>query len=666
MWVLDPRMRCCRFGRGLLATALLLACGDSSLPGSNPPSLGPPVDVDAALTPDAMSAIDATLPDDGTGGASNLDANMAVDADASSSPGLVNLGGNVEPGGVHFRVWAPHASEAWVRGNFSSMDAPMTAVGGGIFDAHVSDAGAGTSYSFVLQTPSGTLVRTDPYCRELGGAGCIVVDPDAYAWTSPPFTRAPRESTVVYEMHVGSFAVPSGAANGGFASTRDALANLADLGVNAIEVMPIQDFGGGAEGWGYNPQLYFPPKASYGTAADFNGLVDAAHGLGIAVLIDTVINHMDSWSQAPLRCFDEDCADASAGIYFFPPGPYATTPWGPRPNYADPNVSAMLVSTVDAWMGEHRADGFRWDSVSNIRALDGTGTTPGGEDVLARVNNTVHARGGLSIAEDLKGYAPITAAVTAGGFGFDAQWDGFGYTIANVLVPAADTGRDLGAVVGALQGTYGGDAFARLLFTEDHDTVGNGGARLPSAIDSANPTSFDARKRSMLAATLLLTAPGVPMLFMGQESLAVGTFTDPPAPLAAPTATGLQVRAFYKDAIRLRRNLDGAAASLSESGVEITHRNDTAKVLGYRRFGPSGEDVLVVVNLMNKGYTGYNVGVADTTPWRIRLNSDLPIYGSDFTGTQTGTVTPTALPTDGKPYAVTLALGPYSAMILSR
>jgi 1,4-alpha-glucan branching enzyme len=490
-------------------------------------------------------------------------------------------------------------------------------------------------------------------------------DPSGYAWQSGAFTRPSRAASVVYELHVGSFA-PDASGQGTFASTRDALPALAELGINVIELMPVQDFGGGSKGWGYNPQLFFAPKPSFGGADDLRTLVDAAHQLGIAVWMDTVINHMDGWSKAPLRCFDGNCPDASAGVYFFGPGAYATTPWGPRPNYGEPMVAQMLVDAASAWIDEMHGDGFRWDSVSNIRALDGNGTIPGGKDLLVALNDLTHARGAFSVAEDLKGYAAITHATADGGFGFDAQWDGFGYTVTNVLAQTDDANRDLGALIGALTSTYGGDAYARLLFTEDHDTVGNGGARLPSKIDPANPTSLAARRRSMLGALLLMTTPGVPMIFMGQESLATGGFANPPAPLAAPDATGQEVRAFYKDLIGLRRNLAGTTGGLLDSGIEVFHRNDTGKALAYRRHGASGQDVLVLVNLRNKAYAEYDIGVDDPGPWTIRLNLDSPAYGADFPTGQTGTVTARAGAKDGKAYTLPLQLGAYGAIVLSR
>jgi 1,4-alpha-glucan branching enzyme len=395
--------------------------------------------------------------------------------------------------------------------------------------------------------------------------------------------------------------------------------------------------------------------------------VDAAHALGIGVWLDTVVNHYDGSGKAPLMCFDGQCPSGSDGIYFFPPGMYATTPWGPRPDYTEPDVASMIEASVSWWLGENRGDGFRWDSVSNIRAVNGQGTVPGGKDLLVAANAATHLGGGSSVAEDLKGYGAITEAPAEGGFGFDAQWDGFGYTVDGVLVPASDAGRNMAAIQSALQGTSGGDPFARVIFTEDHDIVGNGGSRLPSAIDPANPVSFAARRRSMLGAVLVLSAPGVPMLFMGQESLALGTFTDPPAPLAAslPSA-GPPVRAFYKDMIALRRNLGGLAGGLSDTGVTILQREDTNKVIAYRRMGDSGEDVIVVLNFSNKAYTTYDVGVPAPGPWRIRLDTDWLEYGADFGGGQMGSVMTTPVVKDNQPNTLPVKLGAYAAVVFSR
>jgi 1,4-alpha-glucan branching enzyme len=444
------------------------------------------------------------------------------------------------------------------------------------------------------------------------------------------------------------------------------LADLADLGANVIELMPALDSGVG-DGWGYAPQLYYAPRPAYGAAGDLRALVDEAHLDGIAVWLDVVFNHCDGSSKAPLRCFDGDCAGSPAGVYFFPQSsPWATTPWGPRLDFSKPEVADMIVDSLSAWMVEMRGDGFRWDSVSNIRGNDGQGTAPGGRELIVRGNALIHQLGGTSVAEDLKGLAAITQDPGAGGFGFDAQWDGFGYTVADQLALSDDNARDLGQIQGALTGSYAGDPFARLIWIEDHDTVGNGGAHLPSRIDAVNPESFAARKRSMLGGVLLLTAPGVPMLFQGQDILATGTFASSPAPLAPPTPAGQLMRSFYKDMIKLRRNVDGNTGSLAAPGIDILHRNDSAKVIAYGRHGASGDDVIVIVNLRNKAYATYDIGVPSAGPWQVRLDTDWTTYGSDFGGGQTGAVQTSATAYDGQPYKLPIKLGAYSAVVFSK
>jgi 1,4-alpha-glucan branching enzyme len=602
--------------------------------------------------------------------ASVADMTNATPSDAGSADSGIalapNLGANVSTGGVTFRLWAPHATAATVVGSFAASPATMMPLAAGLFEANVTGAKAGDSYHFTLADGTGTLDRTDPYCRQLSGSDCVVVDPAAYAWHTPTFTRAPRNSTIVYELHVGSFAVPSGATMGSFASTAAALAPVADLGANVVEVMPIQSYGSAADTWGYNPQLFFAPRPELGSSDDLRGLVDTAHGLGVGVWMDTVVNHTDGWNQAPLYCYDAPCTDGGDGIYFFPPGTYATTPWGPRPNYAEPEVASMLLTAVGAWIDELHGDGFRWDSVSNIRALDGSGAVPGGKDLLVAANELIHAKGGMSVAEDLKGYGAITQAPSAGGFGFDAQWDGFGGEVTGVLTQASDANRDLGAIQSALTSNSGGDPFARLLYIEDHDTVGNGGARLPSLIDAADPESWASRRLSILGGVLLMTSPGVPMLFMGEEYLATGTFANPPAALAAPTANGALVRAFYKDMIALRRDTASTTGGLTDANVDIIQRNDAAKVIAYRRYGASGQDVIVIVNLMNKAYTEYDIGVADPGPWQVRLTTDNTAYGADFTAGPTTPITARVGNKDGQAYTLPVVLGAYGAVVFSK
>lgn len=580
-------------------------------------------------------------------------------------------GANVDPaGGVTFRVWAPHAIAARVVGDFPEASVAMTPAAAGSYAAHIAGAKDGSHYTFEFDSPSDgeagatidTVQRVDPYCREvsLDQKTCTVRAPSGYAWPSAaPFVRPAREKAIVYEMHVGGI-TEGGTLN----AARAKLADLADLGVTVVELMPVQAFGGTAKGWGYNPHLWMAPKPDYGSADDLRAFVAEAHRLGLAVWIDYVVNHYDGWSKAPLRCFDGYCPPEGAGIYFFGQGPYANTDWGPRPDYSQRAVADMFVAAAEQWLTEYRGDGFRWDSTANIRALDGSGSVPGGKELLMRANDRIHQLGGTSVAEDWKGLASITSSTTppAGsdasnaGYGFDAQWDGFGWNAMAQLVEANDAARDMGVVASALTGGYGGDPFARVLWLETHDTVGNGGARLPVRIDSAAPASWATRKRVLLGGTLLMTTPGVPMLFMGEEFLATGGFTDPPTPLETPSAAGQKVRAFYKDVIALRRSLD----DLSSPTVSVFHRNDTNKVIGFAR-----GKLRVVMNFKNKAYTEYDVGVPSAGPWKILLNTESTAYGDDFGAGQTGSVTAVTGAKDGEAFSLPLALAPYSAMVLS-
>jgi 1,4-alpha-glucan branching enzyme len=570
---------------------------------------------------------------------------------------------------VSFRVWAPHATAALVEGDFGA-SVPLVAGDGGVFGAVVPGAQAGQRYRFALTSGAQMLPRLDPRARASDGDWSVIVDPAAYAWKSGSFTPPARPEAVVYELHIGSFAA-SGAGTGTFLSAIDRLDSLADLGVNVIELMPTNQFGGSAGGWGYNPQGYFAPRPDYGSPDDLRRLVDEAHARGIAVLLDLVYNHYDGWSKAPLRCFDGDCPGNSPGVYFFGAGAYQTTPWGPRPDYTNPQVASFLLDGVTLWLQDYRVDGFRWDSTSNIRGVDGKGEVPGGRDLLRQANERAAAirPGVIRIAEDLKGESLLTAPLSAsGGLGFDAQWDGLGYPLIAAIVGSDDKARDLGAVRAAMGTSYNGDPFARVLFSENHDLVGNGSARLPSRIDGADPGSWAARKRSMLAAAVVLTTPGVPMLFMGQEMLARGPFANPPDPLDWSLADAYApVRSFYRDMIRLRRNLEGHSAGLLGSHLDIYHVNDGAKVFAYRRWQESGDDVIILVNFSGKPYTEYDLGLPAAGPWQIRLDSDHQGYSTDFAGgNATTTVATTGKPRDGLPFTGGVALGAYSLVVLSR
>jgi 1,4-alpha-glucan branching enzyme len=611
---------------------------------------------DASRLLDAAPA-DLSYPKDLPVAADVLVDDVAADGGADATP-VVD--------GVTFRVWAPAAREARVTGDFG--ERAMTLTADGVFEARVAEAMPGQRYRFVLRSGDQTLTRTDPRAWALRDGDAIVPPRERYPWRVTTFAPPRLRDAVLYELHIGSFSVGPGESAGSYASVTRRLDALADLGVNAIQLMPVSEFGT-ATGWGYNPRLWSAANAAYGPPEALQRLIDEAHARGIAVLLDLVYNHYTGSRTAPLHCFDGDCPGGSSGVYFFRDAPYRSTPWGPRPDFARREVADAIVDSVAHWLDAYRVDGFRWDSVSNVRAIDGMGTVPGGRDLMLRAHAVTRSLrpGALVIAEDLKGEAAITRPASAGGFGFDAQWDGFVYQMAEVLAGANDDARNMDVLRGMITGSYNNDPFQRIIGTENHDTVGNGGLRFPQRVDGAAPTSFAARKRSMLAAALAFTSPGVPMLFMGQEHLEVGTFASTPTPLDwTREEAHARVRQFYRALVRLRRNLDGASPGLLGAHVEVIHLSAANKVIAFRRWDRGGDDVVVVANLRNRGYTQYNVGLPAGGQWRVRLDSDDPRWSTDFRGTARATVDADARPYDNQPFTGSIVLGPWSVVVLSR
>ena len=588
-------------------------------------------------------------------------------------PSGKHMGATPYEGGVEVRVWAPNAKAVAVVGELAGASGRRSLSpepgGTGMYSARIDGGRAGQTYRFSITTQDGSeLSRVDPRAREIAGNESRVVDPRAYAWKSKPFTPPARANAIVYEMHIGSFHAPGGVNTGTFASAIEKLDALAELGVNVVELMPVNGHGG--HGWGYGPQQWYAPHPAYGGPDDLRRFVDEAHARGIAVVLDIVFNHMDGWAQAPLRCFDAPCSATSSGVYFFEEEPYRRTPWGPRPNFAKKEVSDFFVDNVFAWTKEYRIDGFRHDSVSNIRAIDGQGTVPGGSDLLRRMNEVTEAAlpGALLVAEDLKGWSGITLARGSGGLGFHTQWDGgFHWAVTGAASAAGDDARDLGAVRGALLNAYNGDPFQRVMYVESHDTAGNDGQRLPVRIDAADPKSLDSRRRGMVAAGLLFTAPGVPMLFQGQEMLDEVKFVPQPSPLdwsKATTPENAGFRTFYRDAIKLRRT----EAGLAGAHVAITHLNDTGgnKVLVMRRWNKGGDDVMVIANFGSKSYTRYDVGVPSAAAWTARIDSNAVRYGADLGSASPTTVQVLATPRDGLPATAAITLASYSLVVLTK
>jgi len=590
--------------------------------------------------------------------------------------------------GVAFRVWAPHADAVYVTGSFNdwSPDAnPMTREADGYWYADIASVAVGAEYRYRIVSGDRQLLRIDPCAREVtSSVGNAVVHDPHFDWGGDEFHLPAVNELVIYEMHLGTFHDREDGHKDKFAAVVQKLDHLQRLGVNVIEVMPLAEFAGGLS-WGYNPACVFAVESDYGGPAGFKRFVKAVHEAGMGVILDVVYNHFGP-SDLDLWQFDGWSENEQGGIYFYNDW-RAETPWGAtRPDYGRKEVRQFIRDNALMWLDEYHVDGLRLDMTLFIHNVRGNGDPgadlPDGWSLIQWINREVRQRhpGRITIAEDLQNDDRLTKPVDQGGAGFTAQWGArFVHPVRAAVIAPSDDQRSLDSVRGALEARYNGDPFQRVIYSESHDEIANGKARVASEINPQNPDCWAAQKRTTLAAALVLTAPGIPMLFQGQEFLEDGWFQDS-VPLdwdKSEEFSGL-VR-MYRDLIHLRLNRFGSTRGLSGSGLHTFHQNQADNVLAYHRWhqGGPGDDVVVVVNLSHQPREYYELGFPSPGTWRLRLNSDWVGYSRAF-GNQACTDVvaaaerpgepphPVAARRDGFPAAATVSIGPYSVLVFSQ
>lgn len=575
-----------------------------------------------------------------------------------------------------FRVWAPHATAAAVAGSFNDWSEPGVAMapdpaGSGTWWVFVPGVTAGAEYRYRLDTPAGVLWRIDPYARQVtGSAGnAVVYDPDAFDWGMQQFETPAWNEVVLYEMHVGTFAARPDVP-GTFDRAIRRMPYLRDLGVGAIQVMPPFEYAGDVS-WGYNPAHVFAIESMYGGPDAFKRFVRSAHEHGIGVIVDVVYNHLGP-GDLDLWRFDGWAEGDWGGIYFYN-DERAVTPWGnTRPDYGRGEVRSFLRDSALTWLEEFRADGLRFDSTLYIRTVDESPETelPDGWSFLAWLNDEIRARQPwkLTIAEDLGGDAPITVATADGGAGFGARWEpSFLHLVRDVLTAPQDDQRRVGAIVEAL--LAGADQpFSRVIYTESHDDVANGQLRLAEAVAPGDAGNWFARKRATLGSAITLTAPGIPMLFQGQELLEDGWFDDTiPLDWSKSGRFGGIVQ-LHRDLIALRRNADGWSAGLAGPSIAILRADQDSKLLAWHRWrdGGPGDDVVVVANLSTQPLRDVAVGLPRSGRWRVRLNSDALAYDEQFGGSVADDLVADGEPLDDQAQSGLVSVAPYGVVILSQ
>ncbi len=245
------------------------------------------------------------------------------------------------------------------------------------------------------------------------------------------------------------------------------------------------------------------------------------------------------------------------------------------------------------WLEEYHIDGIRFDCTQFIRTINGSGTPdiPDGWSLLQWINSQVAQKypGRITIAEDLQHNRWLTRDAGAGGAGFSSQWDAmFVHPIRLAVTTSRDEDRSIAAVRDAICYRYNDDAFDRVIYSESHDEVANGKERVPQEISPDDPTGWYARKRSTLAAAMVFTSPGIPMLFQGQEFLEGGWFRDT-VPVDWDNNDEFHgIVRLYRDLIRLRRNQGRVTRGLSGQFTQVYHVNEARKVIAFHRWDTGG------------------------------------------------------------------------------
>ncbi|WP_417310169.1 malto-oligosyltrehalose trehalohydrolase [Devosia sp.] len=417
---------------------------------------------------------------------------------------------------VRFRLWSKGGQAVRLRLDGQDLDMPEAA--DGWCERIVEGAGPGTAYCYVLE--DGTVVP-DPAARAQQGdvhGPSIVVDPRAYRWQHPDWRARPWEETVYYELHIGTF-TPEGT----FRAAIEKLDYLAQLGITTVELMPVGQFGG-ERGWGYDGVLIYAPHRPYGTPEDMKAFIDAAHGLGLNVVLDVIYNHFGPDGNY-LSLYAPDFFDGERH-----------TPWGDAIAYQKPPVRQFFIENALYWLEEFHLDGLRFDAVDHIHDAESD------PEILVEMAQTIRARypdRALHLTtEDNRNITRLHERDADGGMPlFSGEWNDDLHNVAHAIATGETEGYYADFVDKhwwklarclaegfAYQGEptpFGGNTprgvpsghlppTAFVDFIQNHDQVGNRafGERL---IDLAE----DSMVRSMMA--MLLLSPHIPLLFMGEE-----------------------------------------------------------------------------------------------------------------------------------------------------
>jgi len=574
------------------------------------------------------------------------------------------------PAGAIFKVWAPDAFSVHVIGDFNQhilSDANLLVKdGNGYWAGYIPGVKDRDRYMFYVRGEAGQGRKRDPFARELDlpFPGECVIRASDYPWHNSDYRTPMYHNFVIYQLHVGTFFTPHRPQRGGtFLDVAQKLPYLSDLGITAIQLLPIQEFHTQFS-LGYNGTDYFSPEMDYAvpdaslqdyltiinalfaakgysplTFANLRGemnqlkaLIDLAHIYGIAVILDVVYNHAGgNWGtpNESIYFFDWQVGDNSNSLYFTNTGHAGGLVF----DYSKDGVREFLIQNAKFLLDEFRIDGLRYDQVS---VIDHDGQ-PDGWNFCQDLTDTIrfHKPESFHIAEYWPVNSWVVRTTASGGAGFSSSLtDSLRISIRKIIAEASNPDErplamnDLGSAL------WPGGFLQQWQFVqgpENHDIVlKDREQRIAKLGDPNFPRSWYGRSRARVGTGISLVAPGVPMLFMGQEFLEEKQWADD-----YQTHAGLLLNwdgvdsndkqmkdhiRFVSELIRLRWKYP----ALRGNGFQVITSHNQNRVLAFQRWDTeSGNVVVVVIHLSTFTKFNYRIGFPFVGKWKEVFNSDV-------------------------------------------
>jgi 1,4-alpha-glucan branching enzyme len=629
------------------------------------------------------------------------------------------MGANLVAGGATFRTWAPRASAVYVNGTLSGTamsglidDLLMAQDGNGYWTGFIPGAADGDIYRFYVSGMGSKGYKRDPYAREMAcdapfpDCSCVIRSAIAYPWHDAAFVTPDFSNMVVYQLHVGTYAPAAPGAASTFLDVIGKIEYLTALGINVLQPLPIDELET-SPSLGYNGADYFSPDFPYvvygsdaiskylGTInrllaakgcgpigveeistgpAQLKAMVDLCHLYGIAVVFDVVYNHAGGFQGDDQSLYFWDRysnGNNNQSLYFTDRGMAGGLSFA----LWNRDVRQFVINSARFYQDEFHVDGFRYDEISALLALNGDSGWQMCRDLTATVR---YARPrALQNAEHWPVDPAIVTAVADGGAGFDVlQHDGLRNAVRAAIGQAAcgaGAQVDLDSVAGSLYPAGFAHGWQAVTCVENHDIVMVGRMpRIAALADGSNSRSWYARSRARVATALILTAPGIPQLFMGQEFLEDKQWSDDPKGpdliwwdgLSAADRSMANHLRFTQDLLRLRWR----QPALRGESVRAFHVHDQNRVIAFQRWlEGTGRDVIVVASLNESTWYGYQIGFPSAGEWLEVFNSDVyDNWVNPIVAGNGGRITAAGSPLHGFPASAAIVIPANGVVVFAR